>query len=119
MQNTILVLLRNSKHYRKSQVAAKLGITYQEYVAIENGEEMMTYEIAKQLGKLYSIKGKICYEAARQLDLLITRGEVIKHLNDENKRMDALLEGGYELLHSSKLKASSHENFTDCRPATN
>ena len=112
MKNTILVLLRHSNNYRKSQVATKIGIPYQEYVAIENGEEMMTREISQQLGKLYSIEGKYCYEAAKQLDLLITRGEVIKHLNGENQRMEKLLEGGYELLHSSKQKSPSPEIYS-------
>lgn len=119
MKNIILVLLRHNKNYRRSQVAAKIGITREKYIAIETGEEMMSFEIAEQLGELYSIEGKYLYQAALQLDLLIARGEAIKNINDANNRMGKLLEGGYELLHSSMQKSSSHENFTNCGPTTN
>ena len=114
MNNIILVLLRHGKGYRKSQVAVKIGITYGEYIAIENGEQLMTFEIAQKLSELYGIKSKYFYEAASQLDLLITRGEVIKL---QNSRMQELLNDGSELLHSSTQKSPSHENFTDRRPA--
>lgn len=102
MENVLLRFCRVKNRYSNKKVAASLGITTQEYMEIEKGELMITYAQARQLGKLYKMNGEYFYEAARQLDQLLSCGLVIKILRSENARMNELLKGGYELIHENK-----------------
>lgn len=106
MKNVLLRLCRKTHRMSKGQIACELNITPDQYGELENGVITMTPARAKGLEKLYNIPARYFLESARQLDLLKTREEVIKHLNAENERLNRVMETGYELLHQSRQKAS-------------
>lgn len=58
-------------------MADYLGTTTRQYKALENGQQLLTYQQANQLGKLFGIKGRCFYDAALQEERLHTQQEII------------------------------------------
>lgn len=109
MNNILMFCFRRTKKYSPKKVAAKLGISVDEYIEIERGLLMPTPVLMQKLGELYNVNGDYFYEAALQLEDLLSTRLVLKILKNENERMNKLLEGGYELIHASKAKEDKVE----------
>lgn len=97
---------RETHNLTKRQVARKLGIPATDYYDLETAKLAMTPEHGKALEALYNVKSHYFLESSRQLELLRTRNEIIKQQKDELKRINDLMEGGYEVIHQSKASAS-------------
>ncbi len=78
MENILMRFCRETQKHTSHAVAAHLGINISEYQEIERGKILLTKKQARQLGKLFNVKGDYFYEAALQLDLLLTKSEIIK-----------------------------------------
>lgn len=78
---------RATHRYNERQIAAKLGMTPEEYIGLESGVTIMTPRQAEQLSDVYNIEREYFLESAQQLDLLLTRAEVIKHKESEIERL--------------------------------
>ena len=78
MENILIRFCRETYKQRPDVVAAHLGINISEYQEIETGKMLLTKRQARQLGKLFKVKGNYLFEAALQLDLLLTKTEIIK-----------------------------------------
>jgi transcriptional regulator with XRE-family HTH domain len=80
MENILMRFCRETKRYTVKTVATKLGISVDDYIGVETGEILLTEEQAKILGKLYNAHSSYFNDEAIQLDLLITKIEIIKTL---------------------------------------
>ena len=78
MDNILLRFCRYTQGHTPEVVAAHLSITVGEYYEIETGKTLLTAKQARKLGKLFNAKTSYFYEAARKLDLLLARDEMIK-----------------------------------------
>lgn len=78
MENTLLRFCRETHHYSPQVIALKLGIKTRNYFEIERGETLLTYKQAEKLGQLYNTSPHYFYNAAQQLDLLLTKNVIIK-----------------------------------------
>lgn len=87
MKNVLLCVCRATHRYDEKQIAAKMGITPEEYIELETGITIMTPVQAEQLSNLYSIDKENFLESSLQLDLLLARAEVIRHLQSEIQRL--------------------------------
>ena len=94
MANLLLRFCKKYHQYSNKKIADALGVSIRQYIKIENGETLLTHQQARQLGKLYCMKGSCFYEAARQLDLLQRMDLIIKILKSQNERMEAMLKNG-------------------------
>lgn len=106
MENVLMQVCREMHNLTKRQVARKLGIPATDYYDLETAKLAMTPGQAQALETLYNIKSHYFLESSRQLELLRARNEIIKQQKDELKRLNALMEGGYDVIHQSKAKAS-------------
>jgi transcriptional regulator with XRE-family HTH domain len=106
MENVLMQVCREMHNLTKRQVARKLGIPSTQYYELETSKLAMTPEHGKALETLYNIKSHYFLEASRQLEQIRTQKEIIKQQKDELKRAYAVMEGGYDLMHQSKSKAS-------------
>jgi plasmid maintenance system antidote protein VapI len=100
MENILMRFFRETQKHTPDTVAAHLGITVHEYQEIETGQKLLSEKQAKQLGKLFGVKGQYICEAALQLDLLITRNEMVKIYK---AKVEELKEKIQELKNSSKV----------------
>ena len=100
-------MLRDMYGMTELRIAEELGITPDEYIELETGALAMTPEQAEALAQVFDIDSGPFLESSRQLELLLTREEIIKTLQEENKKLNALMEGGYELIHQSKQSKAS------------
>lgn len=87
MENILLRFFREMYQHCPESVAGYLHISAGEYKSIETGEILLTVKQARQLGKLYNIKGDYFYDAALQLDLLLAKIEIGKIQKAKIKQM--------------------------------
>ena len=73
------------------RIANKLGIDPSTYRAIECGEILMTPEQAKSLAKILHLKPQYLYDAALQLDSLLTKVVVIRVLKARIEKMKEVI----------------------------
>lgn len=106
MKNVFLRFFREHHGLNKRQVARSLGITSAKYNELETGQRAMTPDHAKALQEMYNTEAYYFMESSRQLELFHAREAIIKTLQAENKKLNQLMEDGYELLHQSKLNQS-------------
>jgi|SRR5579859_5721400 len=93
MQNVLLLFCRRTRHFSQKELAARLGITTEAYRELESGKTLLTESQARRLGKLYNAPYKYFYEAAQQLDFLLTTQVNLKILKSDNDRLwERLLE---------------------------
>jgi len=72
-------------------MAIHLGLSIRKYKELETGKILLTKEQAHQLGKLFKVSGDYFYDAAMQLELLITGSELIKSFKEKNKQLEEQL----------------------------
>jgi plasmid maintenance system antidote protein VapI len=102
---------RETRKHAPNTVAAHLGINVSEYQEIETGKILLTRKQANQLGKLFNVKADYFYQAALQLDLLLTKNEIIKM---QKIRIEELK----QQLHDLKKSVSNKGTKTIYKPAT-
>ncbi|OQP49076.1 hypothetical protein [Niastella populi] len=107
MENVLMQVCREMHNLTKRQVARKLGIPATDYYDLETAKLAMTPVHGKALETLYNIKSHYFLEASGQLDQIRTLKEIIRQQKDELKRINALMEGGYELLHQDRQSKAS------------
>jgi len=88
-------------------VAAHLNININEYQEIETGKILLTKKQARQLGKLFHVKSDYFYKAALQLDLLLTKNEIIKIQKEQIEQLKQQLEDLKKTV-SNKAKKTSN-----------
>jgi transcriptional regulator with XRE-family HTH domain len=88
-QNILFIYCRSIRHYSQKEVAAHLGMTTLMYREIESGEVLLTYDQARKMAQLYETEAKYFFEAAQQLDLLLSGRIIIKTLKADNDRLRA------------------------------
>lgn len=111
---------RVTHRFDEKQIAAKLGITPNEYKELETSALAMTPAHAEQLAAVYHIGAEYFLESSQQLELLLSRAEVIKHQGSELERLrkfvfvtkDLLLNGKSESEIEGMDKAGSDEQET-------
>jgi DNA-binding XRE family transcriptional regulator len=72
-----LIICREKHKHSPETVAAHLGISADEYKEIETGKTLLTWQQARRLGKLFNVKVRYIYHAALQLDLLLSKTEMV------------------------------------------
>ena len=87
MQNILLKYCRIKQGLSPSNAAKTIGIDSITYKAVESGEILMTPEQAKELGKNLHVDPQYLYDAALQLDSLLTRIVVIRILKARIDKM--------------------------------
>ena len=90
MENILMRFCRETNRYTVKTVAMKLGICIDDYIGIETGEILLTEEQVKILGKLYNAHSSYFNDEAIQLDLLITKIEIIKTLKAKINSLESL-----------------------------
>ena len=88
-------------------VASHLDVSVSEYEEIETGKILLTKKQARQLGKLFHVKRDYFYEAALQLDLLLTKNEII---NIQKGKIDELKQHFEDLKKTVNSKAKKTTN---------
>ena len=106
MENILLRFFREIYQHTPESVAGYLDISPGEYKDIETGEILLTVKQARQLGKLYNIKGDYFYDAALQLDLLLAKIEISKIQKTKIQQM-------LQQLHQLQGHTASHEKKND------
>jgi len=91
MKNILLLFCRESRKYNLKKIATHLGLSIRKYKELETGKILLTKEQARQLGKLFKVNGDYFYDAALQLELLLTQREMIISLKERNKRLEEQL----------------------------
>lgn len=89
--NLLMLYCRRTRSYTPHQAARLLGVTTVQYLDLESGNVLLDMAQARQLAKIYDSKADLFYEAAQQLDLLLSTRVVIKILKAENDRLRASL----------------------------
>jgi transcriptional regulator with XRE-family HTH domain len=107
MENILMQVCREMHNLSKRQVAHKMGILTPEYYELETAKLAMTHEHGKALEAIYNIKSHYFIEASEQIEQIRTLKEIVKQQKDELKRLNELMEGGYELIHQSKQSKAS------------
>jgi len=79
-------------HFSPQKAAELLDIPVSLYRDLECGNVLMDYAQARKLAKIYDTEAKYFYEAAQQLDLLLTIDILVKTLKADNERLRADLE---------------------------
>ena len=88
-QNILFIYCRSIRHYSQKEVAAHLGMTTFMYREVESGEVLLTYEQARKMAQLYDSEARYFFEAAQQLDLLLSSRIIIQTLKADNDRLRA------------------------------
>jgi len=91
MKNILMIYCRQAFHHSLKTIAAHLGISVRQYKELETGKILLTKQQAQQLGKLFKVNGNYFYDAAMQLELLLTQREMIISLKDKNKQLEEQL----------------------------
>jgi len=73
-------------HFSPQKVADLLDIPVSLYRDLECGNVLLSYTQAQKLAKLYNTEAKYFYEAAQQLDLLLSSKIIIKALKADKER---------------------------------
>lgn len=103
MENVLMRLCRHTHGMTRKQAARKLGMSLNDYRELETAEATLTPKQARQLSKLYGIGASYFEEAARQLETLHTRAQVIQILKSDNERLNELMQEGYAMIHEAKM----------------
>ncbi|OQP60363.1 hypothetical protein A3860_33835 [Niastella vici] len=101
MKNVLMQVCRATHRYNERQIAAKLGMTPEEYIDLETGTTVMTPRQAEQLSDVYNIEREYFLESSQQLDLLLARANVILHHQAEIERLKKFVVVTKTLLHDS------------------
>jgi len=107
MENVLMQVCREMHNLTKRQVAHKMGIPTPEYYELETAKISMTREHGKALEAIYNIKFNYFIQASEQIEEIRTLREIIKQQKEELKRLNQLMEGGYEFIHQSKQAKAS------------
>ena len=91
-QNILMLYCRRSLHFTPQEVANKLNMPVSKYKELESGKAVLDYAQARILAKFYDSDAKFFYEAAQQLDLLLSNSILVKTLKAENERLRAELD---------------------------
>lgn len=102
MENILLRFCRDTQGHTPEAVAAYLDIPVGEYYEIETGKALLTAKHARKLGKLFNAKASYFYEAARQLDLLLARHEMIKLQKEKIGELKKQIEDLQKLLNGNR-----------------
>ncbi len=111
MENILMRFCRETHKHTPNTVAAHLSINVSEYQEIETGKILLTKKQARQLGKLFKVKSDYFYEGALQLDLLLTKNEIIKMQKTQIEELK-------QQLQDLKKSASNNETKNINKPAT-
>jgi len=90
-QNILMLYCRRAMHFSPQEVARQLEIPISLYKDLEAGNVLMNYSQARKLAKVYDTEAKYFYEAAQQLDQLLSVSILAKTLKVENERLRAEL----------------------------
>ncbi|MGN6617842.1 MAG: helix-turn-helix domain-containing protein [Ilyomonas sp.] len=85
MENIIFRICRENSGLTPAAVARHLGISLQQYEAIEKGKALITMEQAKQAGVLFHTNPGFLYNTALQTELLNTQRALINALTNEHE----------------------------------
>jgi plasmid maintenance system antidote protein VapI len=77
MENIVIRYFREIYGYTPAETAHRLGISVDDYLYIETGEQLLSESQAEQLSLLFNLRKDILLEAAEQLDLLLARNAII------------------------------------------
>ena len=88
-QNMLMLYCRRSMHFSPQEVARQMEIPLSLYKDLEAGNALMNYSQARKLAKAYHTEAKFFYEAAQQLDHLLSISILAKTLKAENERLRA------------------------------
>jgi len=91
MKNILMIYCRQAFNHSLKKIATHLGLSIRKYKELETGKILLTKEQARQLGKLFKVNGDYFYDAALQLELLLTQREMIISLKERNKRLEEQL----------------------------
>jgi transcriptional regulator with XRE-family HTH domain len=91
MQNILMKYCRIREGLSPSRTAKLLGIHSSTYRALECGEILMTPEQTKSLAKILHLKPQYLYDAALQLDSLLTKVVVIRVLKARIDKMKEVI----------------------------
>ena len=100
MENILLRFCRYTQGHTSEAVAAHLSVTVEEYYEIETGKVLLTVKQSRKLAKLFNAKASYFYEAARQLDLLLARDEMIR---SQKEKIEELKKQIQELQRTAKM----------------
>jgi len=103
MENILMLFCRKTHNHDLKAIAAHLGINVSQYRKIETGKILITETQARQLGKLFKVNGNYFYDAALQLELLLTGSEIIKSLKEKNKELE------------EQVKKKDHKGHSDTK----
>ena len=81
---------RETQGYTPEAVAGRLGISVNQYKAIESGKVLLTARLSRKLGKLYKQKGEYFYAAGLQLEMLRSGNEIIRLYKEKIEERDAM-----------------------------
>ena len=85
MENILMRFCRETQGYTPETVATRLGISVNQYKAIESGKVLLTARLARKLGKLYKQKEEYFYAAGMQLEMLRSGNELIQLYKEKMK----------------------------------
>lgn len=109
MKNVLMQVCRAMHRYNERQIAAKLGMTPEDYIELETGATVMKPAQAEWLSDVYNIDREYFLESAQQLDLLLARVEVIKHQQSEIERYKKFVEVTYVMLQTMPTEKEIEE----------
>lgn len=78
MQNLLLRHIRQKAYYSPEQTALAIGIELSTYLAIENGELVLSMAHSEHLGGLFDIDPEVLHASSLQLEMLNIAQE-LKH----------------------------------------
>jgi hypothetical protein len=77
MENIVMRYFREIYGYTPVETAHRLGISVDDYLNIETGEQLLSESRAEQLVLLFNLRKGLLLEAAEQLDLLLARKQLL------------------------------------------
>jgi DNA-binding XRE family transcriptional regulator len=77
MQNILLRHCRETSKLKPAAVAASIGVAITRYRSVERASELIKWEEAVALGKLFNIKPAYIYQYSLQLENLKTCKELV------------------------------------------
>jgi transcriptional regulator with XRE-family HTH domain len=110
MKNVLMQVCRAMHRYNERQIAAKLGMTPEDYIELETGATIMKPAQAEWLSDVYNIDREYFLESSQQLDLLLAQAEALKHLNAEIERIKKFVFVHKDLLLDSKRESETEGN---------
>lgn len=87
MENIVMRYFREIYNLTPAQTAHRLGISADEYLQIETGEQLLSECQAEQLALLFNLHKGFLLESAEQLDLLLARNAIIAIQREKIKQL--------------------------------